>query len=365
MFKKAQITDSGWVPQVSQFWRPGNTPVTSSRPVIYHPTVLLATYSADHNPTQNVAGILNFYIDDPLGTRRHRGPRGQVFVRGVVVMTDYAGNTAETCHSLPYGNGEDCAATPAEHLFTQHERDAETGNDYFGARYYASSMGRFLTPDWSAKVEPVPYSKLDDPQTLNLYAYVGNNPFIRLDADGNQTGSGGPTFADNAEANAEATKKNQLVPRNFTPSAPPLAVVTTSISGGTTSLTISTHEKTKTTTWKSLTKVDSAYQRKHPAHTWIGRPLRADIVRVETGAGVADTRAYGPKGAAISTDDPHGQWIHGGGRESDSQQPNQTLIPTYGCTRMHNQDVITLGQNLTQFRQDHPESGPALWNRTK
>jgi RHS repeat-associated protein len=52
------------------------------------------------------------------------------------------------------------------------------------ARYYASTMGRFLSPDWSAAVEPVPYSKLDDPQTLNLYAYVLNNPIARGDIDG-------------------------------------------------------------------------------------------------------------------------------------------------------------------------------------
>jgi len=71
-----------------------------------------------------------------------------------------------------------------EHLFTGKERDTESGNDYFGARYYASSMGRFMSPDWSAKIEPVPYSKLDDPQTLNLYAYVTNNPLTRRDLDG-------------------------------------------------------------------------------------------------------------------------------------------------------------------------------------
>jgi hypothetical protein len=45
-------------------------------------------------------------------------------------------------------------------------------------------MGRFLSPDWSAKVAPVPYAKLDDPQSLNLYAYVRNNPLSRIDADG-------------------------------------------------------------------------------------------------------------------------------------------------------------------------------------
>jgi RHS repeat-associated protein len=67
---------------------------------------------------------------------------------------------------------------------TGKERDAESGNDYFGARYYASSMGRFLSPDWSAKVMPVPYAKLDNPQSLNLYAYVGNNPLSRNDPSG-------------------------------------------------------------------------------------------------------------------------------------------------------------------------------------
>ncbi|MES2394020.1 MAG: RHS repeat-associated core domain-containing protein [Acidobacteriota bacterium] len=51
---------------------------------------------------------------------------------------------------------------------TGKERDAESGLDYFGARYYGSSMGRWVSPDWSAKEEPVPYAKLDDPQSLNL-----------------------------------------------------------------------------------------------------------------------------------------------------------------------------------------------------
>jgi len=41
-----------------------------------------------------------------------------------------------------------------------------------------------MSPDWSAKVDPIPYAKMDDPQSLNLYAYVGNNPLIDIDADG-------------------------------------------------------------------------------------------------------------------------------------------------------------------------------------
>jgi RHS repeat-associated protein len=76
----------------------------------------------------------------------------------------------------------------SEHHFTGKERDAESGNDYFGARYYASSMGRFLSPDWSAKEEPVPYAKLDNPQTLNLYGYMRNNPLGGVDQDGHCSG---------------------------------------------------------------------------------------------------------------------------------------------------------------------------------
>jgi RHS repeat-associated protein len=72
----------------------------------------------------------------------------------------------------------------SRHHFTGKERDTESGNDYFGARYYASSMGRFMSPDWSAKVEPVPYAKLDNPQSLNLYEYVLNNPLHGVDPDG-------------------------------------------------------------------------------------------------------------------------------------------------------------------------------------
>ncbi len=64
------------------------------------------------------------------------------------------------------------------------ERDAETGLDYFGARYFSSAQGRFTTPDWSAKPQAVPYADFSDPQTLNLYAYVRNNPLNRTDPDG-------------------------------------------------------------------------------------------------------------------------------------------------------------------------------------
>ena len=67
---------------------------------------------------------------------------------------------------------------------TSKERDAETGLDYFGARYFSAAQGRFTSPDWSDHPEPVPYAQFDDPQTLKLYAYVRNNPLLRPDLDG-------------------------------------------------------------------------------------------------------------------------------------------------------------------------------------
>jgi RHS repeat-associated protein len=90
---------------------------------------------------------------------------------------------ATTQIMTPFATGP--AAMPkVKHHFTGKERDTESGNDYFGARYYASSMGRFMSPDWSKTPTAVPYAKLYDPQSLNLYLYGANNPLRFTDADG-------------------------------------------------------------------------------------------------------------------------------------------------------------------------------------
>jgi RHS repeat-associated protein len=60
---------------------------------------------------------------------------------------------------------------------TGKERDAESGLDYFGARYYASNMGRMTSPDPLA-------GHLANPQSLNRYAYVLNNPLSNTDPTG-------------------------------------------------------------------------------------------------------------------------------------------------------------------------------------
>ena len=89
--------------------------------------------------------------------------------------------------SLPFGDGlqpSGNAVDATEHHFTGKERDAESGLDYFGSRYYGSNMGRFMSPDWSEEPDPVPYADVENPQTLNLYGYVTNNPLRLYDPTG-------------------------------------------------------------------------------------------------------------------------------------------------------------------------------------
>jgi RHS repeat-associated protein len=64
--------------------------------------------------------------------------------------------------------------------FTGKERDAETGLDYFGARYYSGAQGRFIS------VDPLIVSNINAtmPQSWNRYSYVGNNPFRNVDPTG-------------------------------------------------------------------------------------------------------------------------------------------------------------------------------------
>jgi RHS repeat-associated protein len=63
--------------------------------------------------------------------------------------------------------------------FTQKERDAETGLDYFGARYYANTQGRFTGAD------PLLSSGHPSaPQTWNRFSYALNNPLRYIDPSG-------------------------------------------------------------------------------------------------------------------------------------------------------------------------------------
>jgi|ERR1700727_1409353 RHS repeat-associated protein len=65
--------------------------------------------------------------------------------------------------------------------FTGKERDSESGLDDFGARYYASTMGRFMKPDPN---QTSGFEHMRDPQSWNGYSIARNNPLVYVDPDG-------------------------------------------------------------------------------------------------------------------------------------------------------------------------------------
>jgi RHS repeat-associated protein len=104
----------------------------------------------------------------------------------VLAVTASAGAVVEQHDYLPFGEelcGTGiCAAVTAGQpkRFTGKERDAETGLDYFGARYYGSRIARFTTVDPVVDIK----AALVDPQRWNKYAYGRNNPLRYVDPTG-------------------------------------------------------------------------------------------------------------------------------------------------------------------------------------
>lgn len=118
-------------------------------------------------------GDKRYYFSDHLGSAS--------------VVTGPTGAIQSESDYYPYGGEIVITAgsgIPNRYKFTGKERDAESGLDNFGARYYTSSLGRFMTPDWSARATTIPYALFGEPQSLNLYGYVRNDPVSRVDADG-------------------------------------------------------------------------------------------------------------------------------------------------------------------------------------
>jgi RHS repeat-associated protein len=79
----------------------------------------------------------------------------------------------------PFGSEQRAITSTVDnrYRFTGLERDAETGLDHTQFRKYSPLQARWLTPD------PV-CSNCLDPQQLNRYSYVRNNPVNFIDPDG-------------------------------------------------------------------------------------------------------------------------------------------------------------------------------------
>ena len=105
-----------------------------------------------------------FYHNDHLGS--------------VNVITDINGARVQLNEYDPWGGvsrTED--SIDPTHRFTGQQLDPETGIYYYGGRYYDPEISRFISPD--------PFVQAPgDPQNLNRYSYVNNNPQNYIDPSG-------------------------------------------------------------------------------------------------------------------------------------------------------------------------------------
>lgn len=109
-------------------------------------------------------GSLRIYHSDHLGSAN--------------VITGQSGATVELTENTPYGSTSRLEGSINDpHKFTDQRLDDETGLYFYSARYYDPEIGRFVSAD-------VFVQDLGDPQTLNRFAYAGNNPVLYIDPSG-------------------------------------------------------------------------------------------------------------------------------------------------------------------------------------
>ncbi len=133
----------------------GAAPGNPTREYIYSESQLLAKIDG---------GATQYYHGDHLSVR---------------VITDSNGTKIGERGHYPFGDAQPWyeAGTITKWKFTTYERDGESFNDYAMARSYINRFGRFASPD------PVAGS-VSDPQSLNQYTYVRNDPCSFSDPSG-------------------------------------------------------------------------------------------------------------------------------------------------------------------------------------
>ena len=119
---------------------------------------------------RDASGNVFYYLADHLGSSREIVQAGQTTACYDADFYPFGGERAYT------------NSCQQNYKFTGKERDPESGLDNFEARYYGSSIARFTSPD-----DPFVGWQLNDPQSLNLYAYVQDNPINDVDPTGHMT----------------------------------------------------------------------------------------------------------------------------------------------------------------------------------
>lgn len=115
---------------------------------------------------KNPDGTKNYYHNDHLGSTS--------------VLTSQTGTLVEETKYDPWGEVK-AGGIKSKFLYTGQEKDLETSLNYYNARYYDSHIRRFTQPD---DIIQNPFN----PQSLNRYSYVLNNPLRYTDPTGHCIG---------------------------------------------------------------------------------------------------------------------------------------------------------------------------------
>ncbi len=100
------------------------------------------------------------------------------------IRTNASGTQVTRLEYFPFGEKRlnTGSSSFVKQRYTGQVDDEESGPYYYKQRYYDSKVGRFVSAD------PLYAEEMDergtDSQEVNLYAYVGNNPYKFVDLDG-------------------------------------------------------------------------------------------------------------------------------------------------------------------------------------
>jgi RHS repeat-associated protein len=148
---------------------------------------------------RNSSGIFNFtYIYDGSTLVARVNPDGNKYfyhpdqLGSTTLITDQNGNVVENTFYEPFGDVTSGGSKEVK-LYTGQFSDDLTDQYYYGARYYDPVPPRFIQPD------PI-IQNVYNPQNLNRYSYVLNNPYKYVDYKGHWalnvqfggSGGGGP-----------------------------------------------------------------------------------------------------------------------------------------------------------------------------
>jgi RHS repeat-associated protein len=165
---------------------------------------LVAEYGAPQSPPN---GGTSYLTTDHLGSTRV--VTGANPAQPIIARHDYIPFGEEIIATQPNGrSGVTGYASPDDtrQRFTSKERDLESDLDYFGARYYSPTQGRFASadPDNAGAYD-------NDPQRWNAYSYVRGNPLNGTDPDGRTVRicDNNGNCADLTDAQANATIFNK------------------------------------------------------------------------------------------------------------------------------------------------------------